>query len=121
MLEPSSFVFPTVRTVARPISGPAGFNSDGLPITISFTGLPYSEATLLGLAYSYEQATQLSMPPTTTPPLPGEVFDYQPVPEPSSTTAITLFGLTVLGLKLKQHCKIKSNCPSVLSASLRFK
>lgn len=147
-----AFVFPTVRTVARPISGtenptfinpegapparqvefasstglpdvtvPAGFNSNGLPITISFTGLPYNEATLLGLAYSYEQATHLGMPPTTTPPLPGEVFEYQPVPEPSSTTAITLFGLTVLGLKLKQAGKIKSDRPSVISASLRFK
>lgn len=103
------------------VTVPAGFNSDGLPITISFTGLPYSEATLLGLAYSYEQATQLSMPPTTTPPLPGEVFDYQPVPEPSSTTAITLFALTALGLKLKQAGKIKSDRPSALSASLRFK
>lgn len=132
-----AFVFPTVRTVARPLSGtedptfvdpegspdarqvefasstgladvtvPAGFNSDGLPVTISLTGRPYSEPTLLGLAYSYEQATMLRRPPTTTPPLRGEVFKYEPVPEPDTIPALTLFGLTALGLKLKQRRKI---------------
>jgi hypothetical protein len=31
--------------------------------------MPYSEPTLLKLAYSYEQATRHRMPPKTTPPL----------------------------------------------------
>ena len=91
------------------IQVPAGFTSDGLPITISLLGPAYSEPTLLGLAYSYEQATMLRLPPTTTPLLPGEVFEYEPVPEPSATIGLTLFGLTVLSLKLKHHRKIPRN------------
>lgn len=89
------------------VSVPAGFTEDGLPINISLLGRAYSEPDLLGLAYSYEQATQLRQPPTTTPPLPGEVFEYEPVPEPSSTATITAFGLTVLGLKLRQKRQIQ--------------
>ncbi len=135
-----AFVFPTVRTVARPISGtedptfvdpsgapparqvefasstgladvtvPAGFNSDGLPITISLTGRPYSEPTLLGLAYSYEQATMLRRPPTTTPPLRGEVFEYEPVPEPGTAIGLTVVGLAALSLKLKQRRQVKGD------------
>lgn len=85
------------------IQVPAGFTSDGLPVTISLLGEAYGEPTLLGLAYSYEQATMLRMPPTTTPPLPGEVFEYEPVPEPSSVIGLTVVGLAALGLKLKQR------------------
>lgn len=58
------------------ITVPAGFSEDGLPITISFTGVPYSEPTLIGLAYSYEQATQLREPPPLLPALEGEEFEY---------------------------------------------
>ena len=90
------------------VSVPAGFTEDGLPINISFLGRAYSEPTLLGLAYDYEQATEFRLPPTTTPPLPGEEFEYEPVPEPSTTIGLTLFGLC-LGLKLKQHRKSKSD------------
>ena len=89
------------------VSVPAGFTLDGLPIDVSFLGRAYSEPTLLELAYAYEQATQLRLPPTTTPPLPGEEFEYEPVPEPSSTAAVAMFGLTVLGIKLKQRCRNK--------------
>ena len=89
------------------VSVPVGFTSDGLPIDVSFLGPAYSEPTLLELAYAYEQATQLRLPPTTTPPLPGEEFEYEPVPEPSSTAAVAMFGLTIVGLKLKQRCRNK--------------
>ena len=88
------------------IQVPAGFTSDGLPITISFLGPAYSEPTLLGLAYAYEQGTLNRLPPESTPPLPGETFEYEPVPEPSTTIGLTVFGLTALGLKLKQRRKI---------------
>ena len=58
------------------ISVPMGFTQQGLPVGLTFFGLPYSEPTLLGLAYAYEQATQFRRAPATTPALPGENFDY---------------------------------------------
>jgi Asp-tRNA(Asn)/Glu-tRNA(Gln) amidotransferase A subunit family amidase len=36
---------------------------------MTFFGLPYSEPTLIKLAYSYEQATRHRIPPKTTPQL----------------------------------------------------
>jgi amidase len=53
---------------------PAGFDSNGLPVAIEFLGRQFSEGTLIKVAYAYEQATQHRIPPTTTPPLPGEVI-----------------------------------------------
>ncbi|NEP02281.1 MAG: amidase [Symploca sp. SIO2E9] len=58
------------------ISVPMGFTQQGLPIGLTFFGSPYSEPTLLGLAYAYEQATQFRKASATTPALPGENFDY---------------------------------------------
>jgi len=55
---------------------PAGITNEKMPVTISFLGPAYSEPRLLGYAYSYEQATHHRVSPTTTPPLPGERFDY---------------------------------------------
>ena len=54
------------------ITVPAGFTRDQLPAGISFLGRPFSEGTLIKLAYSYEQATVHRRPPDSTPPLPGE-------------------------------------------------
>ena len=48
---------------------PSGFTSDGIPAGITFLGRPFSEPTLLKLAYSYEQATHHRRPPPTTPAL----------------------------------------------------
>ena len=58
------------------ISVPMGVTQQGLPLGLTFFGRPYSEPTLLGLAYAYEQATQFRRSPLTTPALPGENFDY---------------------------------------------
>jgi Asp-tRNA(Asn)/Glu-tRNA(Gln) amidotransferase A subunit family amidase len=57
-------VYPASMTV------PAGFTTDNLPVGITFFGRPYSEGTLLKLAYAYEQATHHRLPPRTTPALP---------------------------------------------------
>jgi amidase len=52
------------------MSVPSGFTNDDLPVGITFFGRPYSEALMLRLAYSYEQATKHRRSPKTTPALP---------------------------------------------------
>jgi Asp-tRNA(Asn)/Glu-tRNA(Gln) amidotransferase A subunit family amidase len=39
------------------ISLPCGFTQAGLPIGLQLMGRPFGEATLLNLAYAYEQST----------------------------------------------------------------
>jgi amidase len=51
------------------ITVPSGFTSDNLPTGITFLGRPYSDATMIKLAYSYEQSTRHRAPPKTTPAL----------------------------------------------------
>ena len=51
------------------ITVPAGFTTDNLPTGITFQGRPYSDGTLIKLAYAYEQATHHRKQPTTVPPL----------------------------------------------------
>lgn len=48
------------------ITVPAGFVF-GLPIGISFFGRPWSEPTLIKLAYSFEQTTKVRKPPEFKP------------------------------------------------------
>ena len=54
------------------ISVPAGFAPAGLPVGIEFLGRPFTEGTLLRIAYGYEQATRHRRPPASTPALPNE-------------------------------------------------
>jgi amidase len=54
------------------ISVPGGFAPAGLPMGVEFLGRPFSEGTLLQIAYAYEQATHHRQPPASTPALPGE-------------------------------------------------
>jgi amidase len=51
------------------ISLPAGFIF-GLPVGISFFGRAWSEATLIKLAYSFEQASKVRKPPRFLPTAP---------------------------------------------------
>jgi amidase len=48
---------------------PNGFTTNGLPISVAFLGTAFSEPELIGLSYSFEQATDLRRPPASTPPL----------------------------------------------------
>ena len=85
----TAFVYPTLRrkpaVIGQPqggsncqlsattglpaISMPAGFTSDGLPVGMDLLGRPWSEPTLLKVAYAYERLAAPRRPPKTTPPL----------------------------------------------------
>jgi amidase len=45
------------------VTVPAG-QVHGLPVGLSFVGTAWSEATLIGMAYAYEQASRRRRPPT---------------------------------------------------------
>jgi len=51
------------------ITVPMGYTRGALPAGLQFFGRPWSEATLIRLAYAYEQATRHRHPPATVPPL----------------------------------------------------
>jgi Asp-tRNA(Asn)/Glu-tRNA(Gln) amidotransferase A subunit family amidase len=52
------------------VNVPMGYTRGGtLPAGLTFLGRPWDEATLIALAYSYEQATHHRRPPPSTPPL----------------------------------------------------
>ncbi len=53
---------------------PAGFTTDDLPVAMSFLGRAFSEARLLALGYSFEQATKARRLPVHTPLLPGNAI-----------------------------------------------
>ena len=58
-----SFSSPAAVAGYPHITVPAGFTR-GLPVGISFVGGAYSEATLIGMAYAYEQASKRRRAPT---------------------------------------------------------
>jgi amidase len=63
----SQFFSPT--TGFPSIQVPMGYTRGVLPAGITFFGRAWSEATLIKLAYAYEQATHHRRPPPSTPPL----------------------------------------------------
>jgi Asp-tRNA(Asn)/Glu-tRNA(Gln) amidotransferase A subunit family amidase len=85
----TAFVYPTLRrkpaVIGQPQMGsncqlsaatgfpamsmPAGFTADGLPVGMDLLGQPWSEPTLLKVAYAYERLVGPRKPPKTTPPL----------------------------------------------------
>ena len=83
-----ALVYPTIRTVANTIGEPQrGSNcqlsastglpaislpggwSDGVPVGLELLGRSFADADLVGLAYAFEQASDLRRVPTPTPPL----------------------------------------------------
>ena len=61
------------------ITVPAGY-IEGLPIGITFIGGRWAEPQLLGLAYDYEQATHVRVPPQFIPTIGDELFPGVPNP-----------------------------------------
>ncbi len=57
-----SFSSPAAVAGYPHVTVPMGY-ARGLPVGLSFVGRPWSEATLIKLAYAYEQATKLRRPP----------------------------------------------------------
>ena len=48
---------------------PMGYTYEDLPSGLQIVGRPWTEPTLIEIAYAYEQATQHRHPPSTVPPL----------------------------------------------------
>ncbi|MBS3872152.1 MAG: hypothetical protein KGZ92_10660 [Firmicutes bacterium] len=46
------------------ITVPAGYTTEGKPLGLTFTARAYEETTLIRLAYSFEQGTELRKPPS---------------------------------------------------------
>ncbi len=63
------------------ITVPAGYDA-GLPLGITFIGGRWAEPKLLGLAYDYEQATHVRVPPQFIPTIGDALFPG--VPNPSA-------------------------------------
>ncbi len=61
------------------ITVPAGHDG-GLPIGITFIGGRWTEPKLLGLAYDYEQATHVRVPPQFIPTIGDALFPGVPNP-----------------------------------------
>lgn len=55
---------------------PGGYMKENFPVGIQFFGKHNTDLTILQIAYGYEQATKRRKTPETTPPLPGETFEY---------------------------------------------
>lgn len=55
---------------------PAGFNTDGVGVALEILGKQYDEATIIRLAYAYEQAAPHRQLPPSTPLLGVERLEY---------------------------------------------
>ena len=51
---------------------PADFNALPGPAGVTFSGRAFSEPRLIALAYAFEQATHIRVPPASVPPLPTD-------------------------------------------------
>ena len=64
-------------TVGLPaIVMPAGWDAEGLPLSMEILGRPFSEPALIKIAHGYEQASKHRRSPKSTPSLPGELIPF---------------------------------------------
>jgi amidase len=68
---PAKAGYPTV-VVPGGFVPPSGDIVNPFPFGVAFTGRAFSEPTLIGLAFAFEQATQHRQPPASAPPLPTD-------------------------------------------------
>jgi Asp-tRNA(Asn)/Glu-tRNA(Gln) amidotransferase A subunit family amidase len=59
---------------------PGGYAQGNLPIAIQFFGRHNDDLTVLKIAHAYERVSRRRRTPTSTPPLPGEHFEYDVSP-----------------------------------------
>ncbi|HJU45090.1 MAG TPA: amidase family protein [Vicinamibacterales bacterium] len=68
---PAKAGYPSI-TVPGGFLPPAGAVVNPFPSGVTFSGPAFSEPTLIGFAYAFEQATKHRRPPASTPPLPTD-------------------------------------------------
>jgi hypothetical protein len=103
-----ALVYPVVRRIAPIIGGnqlgsnealspqtgfpamnvPAGFTPGGFPVGMELLGRPFAEATLIAIAYSFEQATRHRRPPSV---------DGRPVAAAPASASPSSFEVTARG------------------------
>jgi amidase len=76
------------------ITVPAG-HDQGLPLGVTFIGRRWDEPKLIGLAFDYEQATQIRVPPQFIPTIGDALFPGVPNP-PAAMRAHTIKPLRAL-------------------------
>ena len=65
LVTPLSYVSPVLAVGGYPgINVPAGYDIEGTPFGICFSGLKGSEPTLIEIAYSFERGTKFRKPPS---------------------------------------------------------
>jgi amidase len=90
------------------ITVPMGYSSNGSPMSLEFMGQFDGEGPLIGMAYSYEQATQLRVDPNLdalpNPPLYPQYAGLTYLPAPSSLVLGSIsFVLVGLGGIVRRH------------------
>jgi amidase len=71
---PAKAGYPTV-VVPGDLLPPVAPVANPSPFGISFTGRAFSEPTLIGIAYAFEQATRHRVSPASAPPLPTDLVE----------------------------------------------
>lgn len=96
--------YPSIIVPAGYLSNPSAppSSTNPSPYGIMFTGRAYSEASLIGYAYAYEQASRIRVGPASTPALPGEEIA---IPEPSMVPALGALFLGGTILKFAQKAR----------------
>jgi amidase len=80
---------------------PAGYQQGNAPFGITFSGTAYSEPTLLGLAYAFEQATLYRRSPESVPALAGETVEA--IPEPTTIAGLLLGASGLFAARRRQR------------------